>query len=160
MNYKNENGEWKEVILPPSGDTLPIGSIVEIPDDMEVPYGYELVEDEWINAELKTGVTAITMGGSSVPQFKKEGNKVSIRGAVQITWDGIHNTVLFNLPVGYRPSNNVFVYAVSAEKSISRLYVSSNGDVIIDSIIKLLDGSNRVTETWVDIHLNFELQED
>ena len=44
MKYKDENGQWQDIILEPSGDTLPIGSIVDY-DGEEVPYGYEKVEE-------------------------------------------------------------------------------------------------------------------
>lgn len=39
-----ETKEWEEVFLPPTGDTLPVGSIVDYDGDV-VPTNYEKVED-------------------------------------------------------------------------------------------------------------------
>lgn len=44
MKYRDEDGQFKTLSVKVS-DTLPIGSIVEIPDDVEIPSGYEEVED-------------------------------------------------------------------------------------------------------------------
>lgn len=43
MHYRDENGEWKELILEPSGDTLPVGSEVEFDGDI-APTGWEKVD--------------------------------------------------------------------------------------------------------------------
>ena len=44
MKYRDENGKWQELYLPPTGDTLPIGTVVDYDGDV-VPYGYEKVDD-------------------------------------------------------------------------------------------------------------------
>lgn len=48
------NGEVKDVYAK-AADTVPIGATVEIPDDMSVPDGWELVEDEDIKV-LKSSI--------------------------------------------------------------------------------------------------------
>ena len=44
MKYRDETGQWKELYLSPTGDTLPIGTVVDY-DGHVVPYGYEKVDD-------------------------------------------------------------------------------------------------------------------
>lgn len=53
-----ETKEWEEVFLPPTGDTLPVGSIVDY-DGNVVPTNYEQVEDpnEYSTNEVKTNKT-------------------------------------------------------------------------------------------------------
>lgn len=50
-----ETNEWESVYLPPSGDTLPIGSEVEFDGD-KVPTGWKEVQnpDEYSENEIKT----------------------------------------------------------------------------------------------------------
>lgn len=40
MKYRDENGQWQDLYLSPTGDTLPIGAEVDY-DGEEVPYGWE-----------------------------------------------------------------------------------------------------------------------
>lgn len=40
MKYRDENGIFQDLYLPPTGDTLPIGAEVDY-DGEEVPYGWE-----------------------------------------------------------------------------------------------------------------------
>ena len=61
MQIRNpQTNEWEPVYLPPTGDTLPIGSIVDY-DGNVVPTNYEQVEDpnEYSTNEVKTNKTWI-----------------------------------------------------------------------------------------------------
>ena len=44
MKYRDEQGKWQDLYLSPTGDTLPIGTVVDYDGD-EVPYGYEKVDN-------------------------------------------------------------------------------------------------------------------
>ena len=52
----------------------------------------------WQNLELQDGVIAHNKGGSSVPQYKKIGNHVYIRGAIETSWDGENLRTIAVLP--------------------------------------------------------------
>lgn len=57
MSYRNsQTGNWESLNLPPTGDTLPVGTIIEYDGD-EVPYGYEEVSDsnEYSTQEQRIG---------------------------------------------------------------------------------------------------------
>lgn len=59
MQIRNpQTNEWEPVYLPPTGDTLPVGSIVDYDGDV-VPTNYEQVEDpnEYSTNEVKTNKT-------------------------------------------------------------------------------------------------------
>ena len=53
-----ETNEWESVYLPPTGDTLPIGSEVEFDGD-KAPTGWQEVQDpnEYSTNEVKTNKT-------------------------------------------------------------------------------------------------------
>lgn len=55
MKYRDENGDFQDLYLPPSGDTLPIGSEVDY-DGETVPYGWEEIDnpEEYSTDEVKT----------------------------------------------------------------------------------------------------------
>ena len=58
MKYRDENGDFQDLYLPPTGDTLPIGSEVDYNGE-EVPYGWEEVTDpnSYSATEVKTNKT-------------------------------------------------------------------------------------------------------
>lgn len=59
----------------------------------------EKIKDSgWQNLQLQDGVIAHNKGGSSVPQIKKIGNHVYIRGAVETNWDGTNARIVVILP--------------------------------------------------------------
>lgn len=60
MKYRDENGVFQDLYLPPTGDTLPIGSEVDY-DGTEVPYGWEETTDpeSYSTNEVKTNKTWI-----------------------------------------------------------------------------------------------------
>ena len=60
MKYRDENGVFQDLYLPPTGDTLPIGSEVDYEGET-VPYGWEQVDnpEEYSTDEVKTNKTWI-----------------------------------------------------------------------------------------------------
>ncbi len=67
---KYRNGEQlQNIYLPPTGDTLPIGSVIEYAGDT-VPTNWELVEDEVILYESTTGTTGNVPLSKTSTNFK------------------------------------------------------------------------------------------
>lgn len=56
MKYRDENGVFQDLYLPPTGDTLPIGSEVDYEGET-VPYGWEQITDpnNYSTDEVNTG---------------------------------------------------------------------------------------------------------
>ena len=70
MKYRDENGVFQDLYLPPTGDTLPIGSEVDY-DGTEVPYGWEETTGESLIAytlyESSSGTAEdVTLSDSAV----------------------------------------------------------------------------------------------
>lgn len=59
-----DTNEWEEVFLPPTGDTLPVGSIVEYDGTKNIPTGWELVEDLGATKKIKKISQAVGLVGS------------------------------------------------------------------------------------------------
>lgn len=57
MKYKDESGQWKDLVLPATGDTLPVGTVVEFEGDT-VPSNWEKVEEN----NIVTGGPAVKCG--------------------------------------------------------------------------------------------------
>lgn len=69
MKYKDESGQWKDLVLPATGDTLPIGTVVEF-EGATVPSNWERVEDE---TNIITDSEAVKCG------YKIDGKDVYVR---------------------------------------------------------------------------------
>lgn len=108
MKYRDPiTGELKDVYVKAS-DTLPIGSTIEIPDDMSIPDGWEEVEEEWKNPTFINDWQSAN--SSNTVQYKKVGNIVYIRGSItkNRTISSNADKTVFILPIGYRPTRNLF----------------------------------------------------
>lgn len=65
MKYRDSEGNLQEIYLPPTGDTLPIGSVVDYDGDT-VPANWELAEDKVVLYESETGTTGdVTLSETS-----------------------------------------------------------------------------------------------
>lgn len=69
MKYRDSEGNLLEIYLPPTGDTLPIGSVIEYAGDT-VPTNWELVEDEVILYESTSGTTGNVPLSKTSTNFK------------------------------------------------------------------------------------------
>lgn len=65
--------------------------------------------------------------GYNIPQYKKEGNKILLRGMVRN--DTTTDQYIANLPVGYRPKNNVYLSAVKNDGFVP-IVISPDGNII------------------------------
>ena len=69
MKYKNKEGQWKTLLVEPSGDTLPIGAIVEFNGTQEeIPYGYEYAGEGSGTIDVTTDIN--TTDNNAVPTAK------------------------------------------------------------------------------------------
>lgn len=108
MKFKDENGNWVPIILEPSGDTLPLGSIVEY-DGNEVPYGYEELESDTENMKIKKIKQAVGLVGNIVDTLNATGdsdvpNAKTIKKAlknVQNISNKDLNTLIGEIIIGY-----------------------------------------------------------
>lgn len=85
---------------------------------------------EILNSDLTNGWVAYG-GGLESPSYSRVGNRVFCSGLIK---DGTvsSGTLLFNLPVGFRPSGTVICGALS-NNTLARIDVKINGDVVINT---------------------------
>lgn len=120
MKYKDENGQWQDIILEPSGDTLPIGSIVDY-DGAEVPANWEKVENVFGNEciSLSTNNEGIDTeeGFINFPTIDFNSNESVFEKNTEV-------------PYGIRIKKDCFVLVggcVTCETDIAKLWVQVNG---------------------------------
>ena len=94
MKYRDENGVFQDLYLPPTGDTLPIGSEVDYNGET-VPYGWEEVTnpESYSTTEVKTNKTWI----DGKPIYRKY---VSIKNPSSISTPGSGSVATQNFPHG------------------------------------------------------------
>lgn len=158
MKYKNKEGQWKTLLVEPSGDTLPIGSIVEFNGTQEeIPYGYEYAGESSSTIDVSTDINAA--GNNAVPTAKtvKDYTDTSINNlkTEKVLWSGDE------LPSGkmYSLTDNIFNYRTIC-------IVGSRGNKFYIPIIKnnnfLWGGTNYIsgTEQMVTVGLNADIKND
>lgn len=90
----------------------------------------------WLNLPLLNGVQS--WGDSQVPQYRRIGNIVAIRGAVKNIL--ANNTIIGKLPAGFRPARTTyFVQNTSIgmaweAATTTRWKISNNGDIELQNI--------------------------
>lgn len=79
----------------------------------------------WLTPTLLNGATPY---GTITPQYMKQNGRVYLRGEVVLT---ALNTVIFKLPVGYRPDRimRFLGYSYSNQVVLGEIWVEDNGDV-------------------------------
>ena len=118
----------------------------------------ELKDTGWQTATLSNGVVANAKGGSDVPQYKKIGNRVVVRGAVETAWEGSGTLKsLFTLPTECRPQRNIYKIIACAGTRLARLIIKPDGTVSIEWVVVISDGSHSTSTHWFDIACDFEL---
>ena len=92
-----ETNEWESVYLPPSGDTLPIGSIIYFDGDT-IPTNYELVDDSSEYKRIKKVAQSVGLVGSVTDDINDQNdNAVANAKTVKEYVDGsLKGTVLFS----------------------------------------------------------------
>lgn len=119
---------------------------------------YLVEEGEWITATLNSGVKATDtgLGGFKGIRYRKIGNHVYVIGSVSTTWDGTNQRVLTTLPAGYRPKFNHYVFCPLTSSNIARIYMASDGKVILEWVKSIANGNNITTElSWVSVNIDF-----
>lgn len=108
-----------------------------------------IADTGWITLPLATGITAYNE--SNIPQYRKIGDLVVIRGTVK----GVtaRNTVVATLPEGYRPTKaNPYPQNTSSITNgiatMSRVVVTTTGEIQIQGIT---DGASYGADKWFPI---------
>lgn len=110
-----------------------------------------VTDSGWLTLPLTEGIQSY---GSSVPQYRRIGKIVIIRGAVK---NVLASGVIATLPEGYRPTYSVpYVQNTSMRTGnfamFSRMLVGSDGKIRVEAIT---DGATFSTDRWIPIHCVF-----
>lgn len=111
----------------------------------------DLSDSGWQTLPLAEGIEAY---GGSVPQYRKVGKVVSLRGAVK---NVLAAGTIATLPAGFRPSLSVsYVQNTSMRTGsiamFTRMIVGANGVIKVEAIS---DGAAYAADKWFPIHCTF-----
>lgn len=70
MKYRDSEGNLQEIYLPPTGDTLPIGSVIEYAGDT-VPTNWELVEDTGTYKKIKKVANSVGLVANVTNEYSE-----------------------------------------------------------------------------------------
>lgn len=120
--------------------------------DIEALKATAATDTGWLTLPLAQGISGY---GNSVPQYRKIGNIVFIRGAVQNVLE--RNTVIGTLPEGFRPTvSHSYIQNTSMRTGNvgmnARLAIRSNGEILIETIS---DGASYGEDKWFPLHTDF-----
>lgn len=105
-------------------------------------YGSIFDDSGWINVSA-------TKGTWNYLQYRKIDNRVTVRGnASSFAWGGSTGDNFLNIPSGYRPAKQVYFYGFSSGSRISRLYLTAAGNLGMDFLCNMSDGSGYTGSTW------------
>lgn len=113
--------------------------------------GIDLTDTGWNTLPLADGIQAY---GGSIPQYRKIGKIVSIRGAVK---NVLAAGPLATLPEGCRPTYSVSYVQNTSMRSTTcamyaRMLVGANGVIQVQAIS---DGAAFAADKWFPIHCTF-----
>lgn len=117
-----------------SGDTLPIGAIVDYDGDT-VPDGYESVDETSINLNTSIIHQVTPTNGSNYASYGntyyyKVGSRVHVH--IGISLSATSYTVILTLPTGYRPMiRSAFAGIGSGLDTFVGIQVETNGDIAV-----------------------------
>lgn len=107
----------------------------------------------WITLSLNSGITAVDS-----LQYRRIGSIVMITGRISLTWNGKNNKTIATLPDGYRPAKTKYSFFPVIGSLISRGYINPEGQVVLEWIRKLSDGSIYTSNaSWLYINFDFFL---
>ena len=118
----------------------------------------EKEELDWKTATLAANISEGSgLGGTKGIKYKKVGNHVYVKGSIKCTWDGTNSLLLTTLPSDYRPTGyNLYFFQPLGGNNIARTYISSAGQIYLEWIKALSDGSSKTSENaWVEINMDF-----
>ena len=113
------------------------------------------IEDSgWLNLSLADGIQSY--GSTQIPQYRKIGNTVYIRGAVK---NVMNVGIIGTLPAGYRPTTTVsFIQNTSLRTGsfpmFARYTVNSSGEIKLEAIS---DGASFGESKWFPIMMSFTI---
>lgn len=132
-NAENWPSTWKELAYLEDVPTLP-------------------ADTGWKNITLGSGIQAGTYG---TPQYRKIGNQVYLRGSYKGT-KGSGTLALGTLPTGYIPPKNVYVIATLGGHRITRIYITSEGNIGVDWIYTLSSNTEWTGDfSWLEFETSF-----
>lgn len=113
--------------------------------------GADLTDTGWVTLPLADGIQAY---GGSIPQYRKIGKIVSIRGAVK---NVLAAGPLATLPEGCRPTYSVSYVQNTSMRSTTcamyaRMLIGANGVIQVQAIS---DGAAFAADKWFPIHCTF-----
>lgn len=118
--------------------------------------------EQWQELRLAAGIEANTscFGGSPlyVPAYCRTGGMCRLAGSVSVTPSGSGTILLGTLPAGYRPNDNVYALVPCGGKNIARVFVNKNGEIKLEWMVKLADGTNHTAENWLQLNLSFPIE--
>lgn len=111
----------------------------------------------WNPLPLEAGISpSNNMGTRPIPSYRKVGNHVYIEGGVAIEGYSGSTVKIATLPAGFRPLSNTYVLNACSGANIARVYVQPNGNMAVEWIKKISDGSDRTGDmSWLQINLDF-----
>lgn len=117
--------------------------------------------DEWHELELADGITVASEANQGeIIKWKKEGNRIYIRGKVNVIPGSDGSAILTSkaIPKSYRPSRDIHDFATASSTRISRIYVSTNGLIYLDWCWDLPTSAVRTSQiAWIEIDLSYDL---
>ena len=122
----------------------------------ELAYAEEIptlpADTGWINVPLASGIS----DGGTIPQYKKVGNQVFLRGDYSGTKTAGTALNLGYLPEGFRPPDNVYILAVGNGARVGRVYITKDGAIGVDWIYLLTSSSEYSGKfSWLSFTLNY-----
>ncbi len=132
------------------GLQYPIGNISTLATTDQVP-----TDTGWQTLTKASGISNGNQGG--VPQYRKIGNHVFLRGMVSFTASSSQVT-LATLPANIRPQNLVYKMVATGGARIGRLVIdSTSGNLAVDWVYRL-DATSAITSgtiNWFDIEMDY-----
>lgn len=115
---------------------------------------FDSTDTGWTNISLASGV--VSYADSQIPQCRKVGSTVFVRGAVKNVFG---TGVLATLPSGYRPTATIsFIQNTSLREGgfpmFSRFTINAAGEIKLEAIS---DGASFDESKWFPIHMCFEI---
>lgn len=116
----------------------------------------KLDDTGWINLPLASGITTGIAGeATSIPQYRKIGKTVFIKGFYKFT-KAADSKVLATLPVGFRPISTLYITSSTTGPRVGRTYVTENGEIGCDWVYNLNnDSAYTGNVAWYDVTASF-----
>ena len=109
-----------------SNSALSVDSSGNVTFSGNVAFNSSDYDSGWITATLLNNYTHYDTTQYGPVRYRKIGSIVHIQG---LTNQASANSVIFTLPVGYRPPNHLILW-VSNSNNLARLDIQLNGDVV------------------------------